>query len=170
MPKKKKFAAGAVRTSPPLVYSAAPSLPTYISLPRSLTRTAYNPSPLPSSPVPPSLHILPPPPFLSPLPSTHFPPLFPPISLPLSPHPRPFPSSVSLSPRLSSCEPTTLPPPAPGQSLHTAEPSRWESACLATNRADTGYAQWLVATRLLDHLHDPVGQLSRLQRIHPRAL
>ena len=33
-------------------------------------------------------------------------------------------------------------------------------------RAD---AQRLVATRLLDRLHDPLGHFSRLQRIHPRA-
>ena len=33
-------------------------------------------------------------------------------------------------------------------------------------RAD---AQRLVTTRLLDHLHDPLAQLGRLQRIHPRA-
>lgn len=32
------------------------------------------------------------------------------------------------------------------------------------------YAQHLVATRLLDCLHDPAGQLSRMQRIRPRAL
>lgn len=33
-------------------------------------------------------------------------------------------------------------------------------------RAD---AQRLVATRLLDRLHDPLGHFSRMQRIHPRA-
>ena len=37
---------------------------------------------------------------------------------------------------------------------------------LAKDRAD---AQRLVATRLLDRLHDPLGHFSRLQRIHPRA-
>lgn len=39
-----------------------------------------------------------------------------------------------------------------------------------TNRAkDRADAQRLVATRLLDRLHDPLGHISRLQRIHPRA-
>lgn len=37
---------------------------------------------------------------------------------------------------------------------------------LAKDRAD---AQRLVATRLLDRVHDPLGHFSRLQRIHPRA-
>lgn len=37
---------------------------------------------------------------------------------------------------------------------------------LAKDRAD---AQRLVATRLLDRLHDPLGHFSRMQRIHPRA-
>ena len=37
---------------------------------------------------------------------------------------------------------------------------------LAKDRAD---AQRLVATRLLDRLHDPLGHFSRLQRIYPRA-
>ena len=31
------------------------------------------------------------------------------------------------------------------------------------------YAQTLVITRLLDVVHDPLAQISRLQRIHPRA-
>ncbi|PKX88290.1 hypothetical protein P174DRAFT_479267 [Aspergillus novofumigatus IBT 16806] len=42
--------------------------------------------------------------------------------------------------------------------------------CLPTNLAkDRADAQRLVATRLLDRLHDPLGHFSRLQRIHPRA-
>ncbi|PKX88278.1 hypothetical protein P174DRAFT_479210 [Aspergillus novofumigatus IBT 16806] len=40
--------------------------------------------------------------------------------------------------------------------------------CLPTNLAkDRADAQRLVATRLLDRLHDPLGHFSRLQRIHP---
>ena len=31
------------------------------------------------------------------------------------------------------------------------------------------YAQWIVITRLLYHLHDPAEQLSRMQRIYPHA-
>src|SRR5699024_6583620 len=39
-----------------------------------------------------------------------------------------------------------------------------------TNRAkDRADAQRLVATRLLDRLHAPLGHISRVQRIHPRA-
>jgi len=38
-----------------------------------------------------------------------------------------------------------------------------------TNQAkDRADAQRLVATRLLDRLHDPLGHFSRLQRIYPR--
>ena len=37
---------------------------------------------------------------------------------------------------------------------------------LAKDRAD---AQRLVTTRLLERLHDPLGHISRLQRIYPRA-
>ena len=32
------------------------------------------------------------------------------------------------------------------------------------------YAQWIVTTRLLYHLHDPAELISRMQRIYPRAL
>ena len=42
--------------------------------------------------------------------------------------------------------------------------------CLHKSRADWAYAQQLVTTRLLDCLHDPPPQLSRLQRIYPCAL
>ena len=38
------------------------------------------------------------------------------------------------------------------------------------SRQRRAYAQQLVTTRLLDCLHDPVAQLSRLQRIYPYAL
>ena len=40
-----------------------------------------------------------------------------------------------------------------------------------TNKSSQGRAdaQRLVATRLLDRLHDPLGHFSRLQRIYPRA-
>ncbi|KAK9543526.1 hypothetical protein V6Z77_010190 [Aspergillus fumigatus] len=45
-----------------------------------------------------------------------------------------------------------------------------DGRCLPTNLAkDRADAQRLVATRLLDRLHDPLGHFSRLQRIHPRA-
>ena len=42
---------------------------------------------------------------------------------------------------------------------------------VSTNKSSQGRAdaQRLVATRLLDRLHDPLGHFSRLQRIYPRA-
>jgi hypothetical protein len=57
---------------------------------------------------------------------------------------------------------------APLQAPGTAGPVG--GRCLPTNLAkDRADAQRLVATRLLDRLHDPLGHFSRLQRIHPRA-
>lgn len=41
--------------------------------------------------------------------------------------------------------------------------------CLTNLAKDRADAQRLVATRLLDRLHDPLGHFSRLQRIYPRA-
>ena len=52
-----------------------------------------------------------------------------------------------------------LPPPALGLEGVGEYKSR-------PRRAD---AQWLVTTRLLDHVHDPLAHLGRLQRIHPRV-
>lgn len=42
---------------------------------------------------------------------------------------------------------------------------------VSTNKSSQGRAdaQRLVATRLLDRVHDPLGHFSRLQRIYPRA-
>jgi hypothetical protein len=44
-----------------------------------------------------------------------------------------------------------------------------EWVALNKSRPRRADAQRLVTTRLLDHLHDPLAQLGRLQRIHPRA-
>jgi hypothetical protein len=41
--------------------------------------------------------------------------------------------------------------------------------CSHKSRPGRADAQWLVTTRLLDHVHDPLAQLGRLQRIRPRA-
>ena len=58
-----------------------------------------------------------------------------------------------------------LPPSRP-----PALPEAMMGRCVCTNLAkDRADAQRLVATRLLDRLHDPLGHFSRLQRIHPRA-
>ena len=58
-----------------------------------------------------------------------------------------------------------LPPSRP-----PALPRAMMGRCVCTNLAkDRADAQRLVATRLLDRLHDPLGHISRLQRIHPRA-
>ena len=59
--------------------------------------------------------------------------------------------------------------PAP-PSKRPALPDRLMGRC-KTNKSSQGRAdaQRLVATRLLDRLHDPLGHFSRLQRIYPRA-
>ncbi len=44
-----------------------------------------------------------------------------------------------------------------------------ECVSLNKSRPRRADAQWLVTTRLLDHVHDPLAQLGRLQRIRPRA-
>ena len=43
--------------------------------------------------------------------------------------------------------------------------------CMSTQTAAIrrAYTQPLVTTRLLDSLHDPIAQISRLQRVYPRA-
>jgi hypothetical protein len=57
---------------------------------------------------------------------------------------------------------------APLQAPGTAGPLDGE---VLTNKSSQGRAdaQRLVATRLLDRVHDPLGHFSRLQRIYPRA-
>lgn len=58
-----------------------------------------------------------------------------------------------------------IPPPA----ARPCRFHRWGEE-MPTNRAkDRADAQRLVATRLLDRLHDPLGHFGRLQRIYPRA-
>jgi hypothetical protein len=57
-------------------------------------------------------------------------------------------------------------PPSKRPALPDPLMGRCKPTNLAKDRAD---AQRLVATRLLDRLHDPLGHFSRLQRIHPRA-
>ena len=59
----------------------------------------------------------------------------------------------------------TVPLQAPGAAGHVDG----EVCCLTNLAKDRADAQRLVATRLLDRLHDPLGHFSRLQRIHPRA-
>ncbi len=68
-----------------------------------------------------------------------------------------------------SVAPSPLAGPRP-ERLKQPETAQRESAFSQQIEPTRAYTQWLVATRLLDHLHDPVGQLSRLQRIHPCAL
>lgn len=68
-------------------------------------------------------------------------------------------------PRRSPVSGLPLPPSRP-----PALPEAMMGRCVCTNLAkDRADAQRLVATRLLDRLHDPLGHFSRLQRIHPRA-
>lgn len=107
--------------------------------------------------------------------------------------PPPWPSSTtddpqrrSRPPRVDSADPNGSPPsrsrpvpkPTPLQpracgagKLNRSPVQHWWESVLPLNksrprRAD---AQKLVTTRLLDYLHDPLAQLGRLQRIHPRA-
>lgn len=70
---------------------------------------------------------------------------------------------------------STTAPPTPGARPRIPQPTpplrccRWESVSLNKSRPRRADAQWLVTTRLLDHVHDPLAQLGRLQRIRPRA-
>ena len=59
-------------------------------------------------------------------------------------------------------------PPSP--STTGTRPVRSMGEVKDKSRQRRAYAQQLVTTRLLDCLHDPVAQLSRLQRIYPYAL
>ena len=77
--------------------------------------------------------------------------------------------------RACSSRPSPLlpsPPPSKGRSCHLpmgGECARRDAP--SKNRAGLkAYAQWIVTTRLLYHVHDPPGQSSRMQGIHPRAL
>jgi hypothetical protein len=66
-------------------------------------------------------------------------------------------------------------PPRPGApgakppSKRPALPDPLMGGCKHKSSQGRADAQRLVATRLLDRLHDPLGHFSRLQRIHPRA-
>ena len=66
-------------------------------------------------------------------------------------------------------------PPRPGPrerkspSKRPALPDPLMGGCKHKSSQGRADAQRLVATRLLDRLHDPLGHFSRLQRIHPRA-
>jgi hypothetical protein len=57
-------------------------------------------------------------------------------------------------------------PPSKHPALPDPLMGRYKTNKSSQGRAD---AQRLVATRLLDRLHDPLGHFSRLQRIYPRA-
>ena len=87
------------------------------------------------------------------------------------PHvPRPSPSS-STGERRGRRDPGPARPgraPAPLQAPGAAGALDGE---VLTNKSSQGRAdaQRLVATRLLDRVHDPLGHFSRLQRIYPRA-
>jgi hypothetical protein len=68
----------------------------------------------------------------------------------------PDPPRVPQGPPAPPSTPPALPEPVVGSGFTN----------LAKDRAD---AQRLVTTRLLERLHDPLGHISRLQRIYPRA-
>lgn len=118
----------------------------------------------------------------SPRPSTLMPPPVPPRT--------PSYSHPSCPPRAPSCPRRDAPPDAglratrtrhPPEAAPTADADR-DSHQNGRERGDghlhsfsqiepaRAYAQHLVATRLLDCLHDPAGQPSRMQGIRPRAL
>ena len=84
-----------------------------------------------------------------------------------------FPTAMSAGRQLAKTHPQGFHPrrraaPAPLQAPGAAGPVDGE---VLTNKSSQGRAdaQRLVATRLLDRLHDPLGHFSRLQRIYPRA-
>ena len=74
--------------------------------------------------------------------------------------------------------PTPIPCPAQGQrplplpagGEPRAEWGRGSPPSKLQIGAAPAYAQWLVTTRLLGHVHDRAARLSRLQRIYPRVL
>ena len=96
-------------------------------------------------------------------------PLHPPFPDPLPPPPNPptpFPQLLLSTPDL---------PRSPVQSPPVETPKERERRIgfpnsLSQIEPARAYAQHLVATRLLDCLHDPAGQPSRMQGIRPRAL
>lgn len=65
----------------------------------------------------------------------------------------------------SHSEMTLSPPPVP----HSRRPTDGERGSHKSGQR-RAYAQWIVTTRLLYHLHDPAELISRMQRIYPRAL
>ena len=67
------------------------------------------------------------------------------------------------SPRTKKMDHPPLRCPAPGDPPMGREVSHKSGQRRA-------YAQWIVTTRLLYHLHDPAELISRMQRIYPRAL
>ena len=71
-------------------------------------------------------------------------------------------------PGVGTRAPEARPSPAPLQAPGAAGALDGE---VLTNKSSQGRAdaQRLVATRLLDRVHDPLGHFSRLQRIYPRA-
>ena len=92
----------------------------------------------------------------------------------LSPH-RLLAASTAKADRSSTGEYSRHLPPGrnPWQGLPSKRPALpvpLMGRCL-TNKSSQGRAdaQRLVATRLLDRVHDPLGHFSRLQRIYPRA-
>lgn len=66
----------------------------------------------------------------------------------------------------AGAEPVIRLPPSKRPALPDQLMGRCKTNKSSQGRAD---AQRLVATRLLDRLHDPLGHFSRLQRIYPRA-
>ena len=66
--------------------------------------------------------------------------------------------------RVTAGSPGRLPPPSARRCR-----TRWWEGVKDKSSQGRADAQRLVATRLLERVHDPLGHFSRLQRIHPRA-
>ena len=60
--------------------------------------------------------------------------------------------------------------PTPPRRLARGDPSMGRGTLTHKSCRRRAYAQWIVTTRLLYHLHDPAELISRMQRIYPRAL
>ena len=76
------------------------------------------------------------------------------------------PTGESIPAEHNGLAPAGSPLPSKRPALPGPLMGRYKTNKSSQGRAD---AQRLVATRLLDRLHDPLGHFSRLQRIYPRA-
>lgn len=93
-----------------------------------------------------------------------------------APRPRPTPSPSPCQIGQLACvvreelgTPEALWPRAVPPSKRPALPDSLVGGVVHKSSQGRADAQRLVATRLLDRLHDPLGHFSRMQRIHPRA-